>query len=149
MLDFNYFFRVRYGECDAQSVVFNARYGDYVDITMTEYFRAFYGGFDQLIKQGVDTQVVNLNINWKSSARFDDIVRASVTVQKVGNTSFTCQVLLFHHETDRLIVSADITYVCVDAEKFSKVSIPDSLKDAFSTPAQAVLINHAGVTLVD
>jgi hypothetical protein len=24
-------FRVRYGECDAQKIVFNARWGDYID----------------------------------------------------------------------------------------------------------------------
>ena len=29
---FRYYLRVRYGECDAQKVVFNARYADYVDL---------------------------------------------------------------------------------------------------------------------
>ncbi|GAC32022.1 acyl-CoA thioesterase [Paraglaciecola polaris] len=144
MLDFNYYFRVRYGECDMQSVVFNARYGDYVDITMTEYFRAFYGGFETLIQQGYDTQVVNLNISWKSSGRFDDVIRARVQVLKVGNTSFTCQVELTHQATNRLIANADITYVCVDAKTFAKTSIPQSLRDAFSNNGGTISINHAG-----
>ena len=29
---FRYYTRVRYQDCDAQHVVFNARYGDYVDL---------------------------------------------------------------------------------------------------------------------
>ena len=29
---FRYYMRVRFQECDAQHVVFNARYGDYIDI---------------------------------------------------------------------------------------------------------------------
>ena len=33
---FRYYLRVRYGECDAQKVVFNARYADYIDLATTE-----------------------------------------------------------------------------------------------------------------
>ena len=39
-LPFRFYFRVRYAECDAQKVVFNARYGDYVDLGFTEFLRA-------------------------------------------------------------------------------------------------------------
>ncbi|QHJ10170.1 Acyl-CoA thioesterase YbgC [Paraglaciecola mesophila] len=144
MADFNYYFRVRYGECDAQSVVFNARYADYVDITMTEYFRVFYGGFDNLITQGYETQVVNLNISWKSSARFDDVIRATVEVKKIGNSSFTCQVHLTQLDSEKPIASAEITYVCVDSKSFEKTAVPQSLRDAFDAPIQPISINHAG-----
>jgi acyl-CoA thioester hydrolase len=37
---FSHRIRVRYGEVDPQSVVFNARYLDYADIGVTEYWRA-------------------------------------------------------------------------------------------------------------
>ena len=37
---FRYYLRVRYQECDAQHVVFNARYGDYVDLACFEFLRA-------------------------------------------------------------------------------------------------------------
>jgi hypothetical protein len=36
---FRHRLRVRYGEIDSQAVLFNARYLDYVDIAITEYFR--------------------------------------------------------------------------------------------------------------
>jgi len=39
MAPFRLLLRVRYGECDAQQVVFNARYGDYVDVAATEFYR--------------------------------------------------------------------------------------------------------------
>ncbi|GGZ63029.1 putative 4-hydroxybenzoyl-CoA thioesterase [Paraglaciecola chathamensis] len=147
MADFNYYFRVRYGECDAQSVVFNARYADYVDITMTEYFRVFYGGFENLITQGYETQVVNLNISWKSSARFDDVIHGTVGVKKIGNSSFTCQVHLTQQQSKKPIASADITYVCVDSSSFEKKAVPQSLREAFDAPIQPITINHAGDVL--
>ena len=37
---FRYYLRVRYQECDAQKVVFNARYGDYIDQACIEFLRA-------------------------------------------------------------------------------------------------------------
>jgi acyl-CoA thioester hydrolase len=37
---FRYGLRVRYGECDAQKVVFNSRYSGYVDIAASEFLRA-------------------------------------------------------------------------------------------------------------
>src|SRR5262245_38413749 len=36
-IPFRFLLRVRYGEVDAQKVVFNARWGDYVDLAVTEY----------------------------------------------------------------------------------------------------------------
>ena len=34
---FELLLRVRYSECDAQEVVFNARYADYADLAATEF----------------------------------------------------------------------------------------------------------------
>ena len=43
--DFCYLLRVRYSECDAQKVVFNGRYSDYVDIAAGEFTRAIWGDY--------------------------------------------------------------------------------------------------------
>ena len=40
---FRYYTRVRYQDCDAQHVVFNARYGDYADAARIEYQRVVWG----------------------------------------------------------------------------------------------------------
>jgi len=71
--DFTYLIRVRYGECDAQNVVFNPRYAEYVDIASTEYIRHIWGGYDQLIASGMDMQVVSMKLDWSASAKFDDV----------------------------------------------------------------------------
>ena len=43
---FSHRFRVRWSEVDPQAVVFNARYLDYADIAITEYYREV--GFHKL-----------------------------------------------------------------------------------------------------
>ena len=42
---FTHHLRVRYAECDAQGVVFNAHYLAYFDTSLTELWRAAFGGY--------------------------------------------------------------------------------------------------------
>ena len=50
---FKYYLRVRYIECDAQKVVFNSRYAEYVDVGVSEFLRAA-GVFDSFITGALD-----------------------------------------------------------------------------------------------
>lgn len=98
--------RVRYGECDAQMVVFNARYGDYVDLAATEYFRALFGGIQQLLERNLDTQVAHYSIDWKSPARFDDVLGVRVQTLCLGTTSFTLGMDFFLPATQTAVAQA-------------------------------------------
>lgn len=136
--------RVRYGECDAQQVVFNARYADYIDIAATEYIRALFGGYQNIIESGMDTQVVNLNINWQSPAVFDDVLQIDVQPGRIGNTSYRLIVTIFHHHTGRAIADAEITYVMVDSKTYKKMSIPESFKATLQQNGELIVTDQAG-----
>ena len=143
---FTLLLRVRYGECDAQQVVFNARYADYIDIAMTEYFREVVGGFQYLLDQGLDNQVVSLHIDWHSSAKFDDVLAISVTSTKVGNTSYSFKILINDYISQKLIAKSSMTYVMVDTQNYQKTPVPDWLREKLLSSTSWPLINHAGVT---
>ena len=85
---FRYYLRTRYGECDAQKVVFNSRYGEYVDLAVGEYFRAL-GYEKEMVSGELDYQLVKQTTEWKAPIRYDDVAEISVDVVKLGNTSFT------------------------------------------------------------
>jgi acyl-CoA thioester hydrolase len=142
---FTLLLRVRYGECDAQQVVFNARYADYIDIAMTEYFRAAVGGFQVLIDKGLDNQVVSLHIDWLSSAKFDDVLAIAVTSNKVGNTSYGFEILITDFTSQKVIAKSTITYVMVDTQTYQKTPVPDWLRETLLSSASFPSINHAGV----
>ena len=137
--------RVRYGECDAQQVVFNARYADYIDIAMTEYFRAAVGGFQNLLNKGLDNQVVSLHIDWHSSGRFDDVLAIAVTSTKVGNTSYSFEIVISDFTSQKMIAKSSITYVMVDTKRYQKTSVPDWLREKLLSASSLPLVNHAGV----
>src|SRR5262249_47113392 len=83
---FRYRLRVRYGECDVQKVVYNARYADYVDLAATEFLRAVWG--DAIFSGGYDYQVVRLVLEWRTALRHDEIVQVTVSTSRIGTTSF-------------------------------------------------------------
>ncbi|WP_404366662.1 acyl-CoA thioesterase [Marinobacter sp.] len=141
---FEFRFRVRYGECDAQGVVFNARYGDYVDIAVNEYVRTLFGDYQNLLNQDMDIQVVSLTINWKAPARFDDVLCARITPGRVGNTSFTLHLDFHQYDSQRQVADADITYVMVAPSTASKKTIPGTIHKILQTGAEGVTISHAG-----
>ena len=101
---FRYCLRVRYAECDAQKVVFNARYGDYVDLATTEFIRALGFG-EEVIDGRLDYQLVRQTTEWKAPARFDDVLALSVSAARLGTTSFTLAVEFRRRGEDSLLAS--------------------------------------------
>lgn len=140
---FRYYLRVRYGECDAQKVVFNARYADYVDLAATEFLRALGYG-EELVSGDLDYQLVKQTIQWKAPARFDQVLQISVKAAHLGNTSFS---LAFEFRIDgqsAVIVTAETVYVMVDTHTLAKKALTDDFRARLSAGASGVSVDHAG-----
>jgi acyl-CoA thioester hydrolase len=142
---FTYYLRVRYGECDAQKVVFNARYGDYVDIAVNEFLRALGYG-EELLSGELDFQLVKQTTEWRAPARFDQVLAASVAATRLGTTSFTFTTEFRIAGDDRVICTVETVYVLVDAQTLAKKSLPDDIRAAFERGAPGVITDHAGWT---
>jgi len=132
MNNFRYLLRVRYSECDAQKVVFNGKYAEYVDIAATEFTRAIWGNYDDVLAMGVDCQVVNLTISWQAPSSF---------------SSYTLAFEISNYETGLKIASAEVVYVMVSATEYSKMAIPEGLKLKLEKGAPNRVVNHSGVVL--
>jgi len=144
---FCYLLRVRYGECDAQAIVFNARYAEYIDVAITEFMRVVWkGGFQELVKEGYDTHVVSLHIDWKAPATFDEVLCLAVRMNKIGNTSFSIVVEFFNEITEQLLATGEVTYVMIKTDTHEKCRIPDRYREMMNV-AVTGLVNHAGEIL--
>lgn len=141
---FTFLTRVRYGECDAQMVVFNARYGDYADLAATEFLRAVCGGLHALLERGLDMQVAHYSIDWKAPARFDDVLGVRVQVSHVGNTSFTLAQEFFLPATGAVVAQVKLVYVMVTNPGFAKTAVPDDLRQNLLQGAPGVVMNQSG-----
>ena len=125
--------RVRYSECDAQGVVFNARYADYADLADTEYFRALVGDFTSFMAMGFDKQVVNYQCSWLNAAKFDDILELTAQTTHIGSTSYEVEVKCAKRDKSALIdiATMKIRYVVMERQGWTKTPIPAVLKDSF------------------
>jgi len=139
---FRYYLRVRYGECDAQKVVYNARYGDYVDLAATEFLRAL--GFGDDVIQGVlDYQLVKQTFEWKQPARFDQVLEVAVAATRLGTTSFTLHSEFRIAGNERPIASAETVYVLVDSVTLQKRELPADFRAALERGAANQVTDHA------
>ena len=140
---FRYYVRVRYQDCDAQQVVFNARYGDYVDLACTEFLKAAFPGrspFDGSFEIMLARQL----IEWKGPARFDDVIELSVRVAKIGTTSFTLHFELRKAGGVEVFATAETVNVHVDNKDYAKRAITPDLRVMLERGARGVATDHAG-----
>jgi acyl-CoA thioester hydrolase len=142
---FRFLLRVRYGECDAQGIVFNARWADYVDVAVTEYQRAMFGTADAA-KLGMDWRLVKQTLEWYSPARYDDVLDIRVRTLRVGATSFAVASEFRRHGDEPVLATAETIYVVIDLAAAKKRPIPDPHRAALERGAPDVVIDHAGVT---
>lgn len=124
---FSHTLRVRYSECDAQGIVFNANWFLFVDVTMTEFWRHTLDGYLSLPKMyGVEVVMAQNGANFRSPAHFDDILKITPKPTKLGNSSLRME---FTVERDgELLWEAFAIYVFVDHETLRPVPMPDEVR---------------------
>src|SRR5262245_62165347 len=143
MPPFRYYLRVRYIECDAQKVVFNSRYCEYVDVGINEFLRAI-GQLPDFAAGDLDFQLVRQTVEWRAPARFDQVLELSISTPRLGTTSFTCLTEFPIAGDDRVIATVETIYVLVDAHTLTKRPLPDALRAALAEGGRGRVTDHAG-----
>jgi len=127
---FRHTLRVRYAECDPQGVLFNANYLAYVDHTITELWRAAYGGYEVMLGRGVDIVVAEANLRFLGSARFDEEITIEATVVNMGNTSITTAYRFTR--AGEPILEATMRHVFVERGTATKTRMPDWAREGLA-----------------
>ena len=142
-IPFRYYLRVRYIECDAQKVVFNSRYSEYVDVGINEFLRAA-GVLGDFVTGPLDFQLVKQTVEWKAPARFDQVLELRIAATRLGTTSFTIGTAFRVAGEERVIVTVETIYVLVDGKTLTKLPLPDAIRVALQEGAAGRVTDHAG-----
>lgn len=140
---FRYYLRVRYAECDAQKVVFNSRYSEYIDVSTNEFLRALGFG-EALINGSFDFQLVKQTLEWKAPAHYDDVLEISVHAKHLGNTSFTLGAEFRITGSEKVVATGETVYVSVDPHSLTKIPLSADLRAALTQGARGKFMDHAG-----
>ncbi|OYU27417.1 MAG: 4-hydroxybenzoyl-CoA thioesterase [Burkholderiales bacterium PBB2] len=127
--DFRFFepLRVRWGEIDAQQVVFNAHYQNYFDVAVGGYWRGLALPYMETMDQlGGDLFVRKATLEYLGSARYDDQLRIGVRCERIGHSSL--QMLCAVFRGTELLVHGELIYVFADRASASPREVPPELR---------------------
>lgn len=127
---FHFRLRVRWSEGDAQGIVFNARYLDYLEIAQSEYYRNL--GillYDEAQRTYFDTATVRITVEFKAPARVDELLDIYSRVAAIGKTSMTQRTEIYRDGTDELLTTGETVYVGYDSEKVVSRVVPDDVRE--------------------
>jgi acyl-CoA thioester hydrolase len=127
--------RVRYGECDPQGLVFNANYLLYFDVAFTEMWRAAVGPWQDMVERGYDAVVGEANIEFRSPARFDDVIQLRVQVERLGSSAINSRIDVLRE--DELLVAGRLRHVVLSTQTWRKTEMPAWIRDGLRTFALA------------
>lgn len=87
--DFKFSFplRVRYAECDMQGIVFNSRYFEYLDVGITEYYRAV--GIRMGAPDSPEFHVVRNTCDYAKPLLMDEEFDVCLRLARTGRSSMT------------------------------------------------------------
>jgi acyl-CoA thioester hydrolase len=131
---FHHEFRVRWSETDAQGVVFNARYLDYADIAITEYWRA--AGIRLVNRdEPLEFHVKKATVTWFAPIKPDEMIVVMARTLKTGRTSMT-QFVEIHGANpdgnDDLRAEVELVSVYVDLDTHRPMVLPEWVPGLFA-----------------
>ncbi len=128
---FSHSFRVRWSETDAQGVVFNARYLDYADVAITEYWRAI--GFRTLHPEDpFECHVARATVNFRKPIKPDELITVAARTEALGRTSMTQRVGIFGATEGDLRADVELVAVHVDLATHKPQPLPDWARSLIS-----------------
>jgi acyl-CoA thioester hydrolase len=147
---FHHDVRVRWSETDAQGVVFNARYLDYADIAITEYWRAAKLR-DHAGGEPLEFHVKKATVTWFAPILPDEMISVMARTVATGRTSIT-QMVEIHgaraDQADDLRATVDLVSVFVDLATHRPQPLPDWVGPLFAAfdaaaPSAALVSENA------
>jgi len=121
--------RVRLPETDALGVVYHGYFLTYFDVARMDYLRGL-GLLEQFRKGEALTLVVHASADFRSPARFDDVLRVQVRVRRIGESSVTFDFRVNQKGDDRLVAEGRSVHSFIDSKTWQAVRVPEDFRAA-------------------
>ena len=122
--------RVRYGETDQMGFVYYGVYAQYYEVGRVEAMRSLGFSYREMEESGVLMPVINLTINYKKTALYDDEVRIVTTVSEMPGVRITFHYECFNQKNE-LLNTGSVTLVFIDKIKNKPMQPPAWFMEGF------------------
>ncbi len=124
-MDFNDIsFRVRYGETDQMGVVYHGNYPQYLEMGRVEWLRTLGISYKEMEDNGIILPVISLNINFKKSAVYDDLLTVRTILRKKPQVRIEFDYKIYNEE-GVLLAEANTVLAFMDAKKNKPIRCPE------------------------
>jgi acyl-CoA thioester hydrolase len=116
--------RVRYSETDQMGVVYHGNYIPYFEIGRVEWLRNKGVSYKKMEESGVGLPIVNMNINYKKSAVYDELLTVHTVFKSQTSVKieFDCAI---YNESNELLTTAQFLLVFVSLKTGKPIAPPD------------------------
>ncbi len=116
--------RVYYEDTDCGNVVYYANYLKYMERGRTELLRDNGVELAQFHSEGFVFAVVDAKLKYRSSARYNDLLRVSTRIKEQSAASVTFTSEVYNSESNKLLVEGNVRLACINTESGRATKIP-------------------------
>lgn len=102
----NTFIKVRYAETDQMGVVYHGNYMQYLEIARIEWLSGLGISYKNMEENGVMLPVYNIDITYKKSAQFDDLLKVVVTLRKLPTVRIVFDYEIYNQDNELLTIAS-------------------------------------------
>jgi acyl-CoA thioester hydrolase len=125
-MQFDWPVQVYYEDTDAGGVVYHSQYLNFMERARTEFLRNI--GFVQTALKdelGILFVVRDIQIRFRKPAKFDDALNVQTKLLNTGRSLLEFEQNIYRG--DEHLIAAKVEVVCIGAESFKPVSIPQNM----------------------
>ena len=134
--------RVRLPETDTIGVVFHGCFLTYFDVARMEYLRGL-GLLEQFRRGESMNLVVHASADFKSPARFDDVLVVHVRVKRIGESSVHFEFRVTEKADGRLVSEGRSVHSFVDSAHWKPTRVPEDFRSKVRAYEGAALDEQA------
>lgn len=123
---------MRYRECDPMGLVYHTHYLDYFEAARTEALREMGLAYKDLEASGVIMPVVDLAVQYRRPARYDDVVEITSIITEVPSTRVRIAYEVRRDGEPELLATGHVTLCFVDTARNRPIRAPENVAAVFA-----------------
>jgi acyl-CoA thioester hydrolase len=129
--------RVNYSETDQMGFVYHANYLIWMDMARTEHLRERGMSYKEMEEQGTYLTVTDVQIRYRRSARYDDMIRVRCWVRDLASRRVIFGYAVERAETGELLATAETALVALNRQQ-TPSRIPEHVCELLEATADPV-----------
>lgn len=137
MIEYLHKHRVRYREVDPMGRVYHTHFIDYFEAARTELLREMGLAYKDLEESGIIMPVVDLAVQYKSAARYDDLLEILTRVREKPETRVRIEYEVRREGEEAILVTGHVTLCFVDPGRLRPIRAPEHFLSMFAQADQS------------